>query len=69
MEPTSSEFFSKATVQLLWVGGFYVAFFGFAKYMEYREVKEASRQRRLKKLQAQQGAKNENLVEVPPFLI
>ena len=69
MEPTSSEFFSKATVQLLWVGGFYVAFFGFAKYMEYREVQKAAKARRLKKSKKNNKAKKDELVEVPPFLI
>jgi predicted DNA repair protein MutK len=69
MDSSTSEFFSKATVQLLWVGGFYVAFFGFAKYMEYREVQKAAKARRLKKSKKNNKAKKDDLVEVPPFLI
>jgi hypothetical protein len=49
MEPTTSEFFSKANIQLMCVGGFYIAFFGFVKYMEYREVQKAAKARLLKK--------------------
>ena len=69
MEPTTSEFFSKANIQLMCVGGFYVAFFGFAKYMEYREVQKAAKARRLKKSKKNNKAKKDDLVEVPPFHI
>jgi predicted DNA repair protein MutK len=69
MEPTTSEFFSKANIQLMCVGGFYVAFFGFAKYMEYREVQKAAKDRHLKKSQNNDDAEKDDLVEVPPFHI
>jgi predicted DNA repair protein MutK len=51
------------------VGGFYVAFFGFAKYMEYREVQKAAKDRHLKKSQNNDDAEKDDLVEVSPFHI
>ncbi len=35
-----SELFTKADIQLICVGGFYIAFFSFAKYMEFRQYKK-----------------------------
>lgn len=40
MEQFLSELFTKADIQLMCVGGFYIVFFSFAKYMEFRQYKK-----------------------------